>query len=313
MAFFRSIGVFAVLGALFSLSSCSMLGLGGKEENPDADKGDPTGGFADYLAKGGSTDATTYNVTTPEDLARIDNGAEGEVYFTDPDNPEAEVEGITEAFESKHTGHRWLTNSVQATREARLDGLPLLVWFHNSTLSPDSKNVARGLLETQEFIDWTDGKAICLCLDAGRGLKDSSASGQVATNYHKVNRMRGMYGLKSYPAFVVMSAHGKPALTIDGFDGYIGELERNLKDGIGKAAASYDLYKEELKAKGFRDWRSRDGSRTIFAKLTRFDQKQDMIYLKDAGGKQYRVHESKFHDDDVDYIEYNLRTGGPKY
>ena len=53
-----------------------------------------------------------------EELEKIDNGAEGEVYFTDPDNPDAEIAGITAAFEARRNGNGWLDNYGTATRLA---------------------------------------------------------------------------------------------------------------------------------------------------------------------------------------------------
>lgn len=68
--------------------------------------------------------ATSYNVNTSEELAKIDNGAEGEVYFTDPDNPDKEIEGITAAFESTRSGNAWMTDYGRALRFARREGRP---------------------------------------------------------------------------------------------------------------------------------------------------------------------------------------------
>ncbi len=290
-----------------------MLGLSSKDVAEEDKPKDNTGGYADYIANGGNVDATTYDVSTPEDLAKIDNGAEGEVYFTDPDAPEEEITEITEAFENRRTGQHWYTNSAQASRIARLRGLPLLVWFHDSTLSPKSKLLGRELLQSPDFIQWSADRAICLCLDAGKGMNDVQASSSATSSSRKIGRMAQSYGLKRKPAFVVVSPQGKVMTRIDGFDGYAGELETNLKEGVKQAAQSYEDNKDTLKSKGYRDWRSADGKRVIFAKITRFDQKNDILYLKNAAGRQYKVHESKFHDADVDYIEYNLRDGGPKY
>lgn len=290
-----------------------MLGLSSDEEVSEDKTKDQTGGYADYIAQGGNVDATTYDVSTPEDLAKIDNGAEGEVYFTDPDAPEEEITEISEAFENRRTGQHWFTNSAQASRIARLRGLPMLVWFHDSTLSPKSKLLGRELLQSPDFLDWSKDRAVCLCLDAGKGMNDVHASSSDSSKSRKIARMQQSYGLKRKPAFVVVSPQGKVVTLIDGFDGYAAALETNLKDGIEQAAKSYEDYKDGLRAKGFRDWHSADGKRVIFAKITRFDQKRDILYLKNAAGRQYKVHESKFHDLDVDYIENNLRDGGPKY
>lgn len=301
------------LVSLLSLSSCSFFGLGGDAAADDKKKGDPTGGYADYIAGGGSVDGTTYNVTSAEELERIDNEADGEVFFTDPDAPEAEVTGITEAFENKRSRKDWYTNPSQASRLARLEGLPLLVWFHDSVLNPQSKALGRKLLQSPEFLEWSESHAICLCLDAGKGMGDVQVSSDASNNYRNINKMQQSYGLKKKPSFVVISPQGKVITLIDGYDGYTGDIERQIKEGVEQASKSYAAYKVGLKKKGFRDWYSADGERAIFAKLTRFDQNRDILYLKDAAGKQYKVHESKFHNDDVDYIENHLRDGGPKY
>ena len=80
------------------LASCSLLQQEEKvEETPvprPEDLNNPRMGFEEPsipgmnpLLTGGAVDpnAQSYNVSTSEELEQIDNGAEGEVYFTDPD------------------------------------------------------------------------------------------------------------------------------------------------------------------------------------------------------------------------------------
>lgn len=304
------------LSASLLLGSCSLF-----DSTPDAPATPATPATPDsaaaaydaYVAAGGSVDARTFNVNSPEDLARIDNGVEGEVFFTNPDDPDQEIAGITEAFENKRTGQRWIPNYVQGLRFSRRKGLSVIIWFHDSSISPKSKLVGRELLNTPQFLDWCKDRVICICLDAGSGMTDLQGDSKSNDNFRNIASIQRRYNLKKKPSFVVMSANGKIVKTIDGYDDYIGGLESDLKSSIEAADKIYAQYLKELSAKGFREWRSKDGQKTLFAKLTRFDDKNDMLYLKEHTGRQIKIHESEFHNSDVDYIENNIRKGGPKY
>ena len=296
------------------LASCSMLQPQKKEQEPDVprpeDMNKPRMGFEDPampgmnpLLTGGATDpnAQSYNVTTSEELEKIDNGAEGEVYFTDPDNPDAEIEGITAAFEARRNGNGWLDSYATATRFAHRECRPLIIWFHDSVIAPKSALLGETLLETPEFNEWCRDRVVRLKLDSGASIDDRTRD---SAKYSRaaIERLARRYGLKRRPALAVVSPRGKFVMGVDGYNDFTQQVESLLKEGVVIAEKEMDEYRQKLSAKGYRTWTSGTGKETLFARLQRFDEEHQMVYLKEYGGKISRTRLHRFCKEDRDFI-----------
>ena len=255
------------------------------------------------LLTGGAVDpnAQSYNVSTSEELEKIDNGAEGEVYFTDPDNPDAEIEGITAAFEAKRNGNGWLDNYAKATRLAHRECRPLIIWFHDSVVAPKSSLLGEALLETPEFNEWCRDRVVRLKLDSGASLDDRTRS-TAKYSRETITRMARRYGLTRRPALAVVSPRGKFVIGVDGYNDFTQQVEATLKEGVILAEKEMDEHREKLTAKGYRTWSSATGNITTFALLQRFDEEHQMVYLKEYGGKISRTKLHRFCKEDRDFI-----------
>ena len=305
-----------VLGCLgvSLLASCSMLQQQKKEQEPDVprpeDMNKPRMGFEDPampgmnpLLTGGATDpnAQSYNVTTSEELEKIDNGAEGVVYFTDPDNPDAEIEGITAAFEARRNGNGWLESYATATRFAHRECRPMIIWFHDSVIAPKSALLGEELLDTPAFNEWCRDRVVRLKLDSGASIDDRTRS-SAKYSRQAIDRLARRYGLKRRPALAVVSPRGQFIIGVDGYNDFIQQISTTLKEGVVTAEKEMDEYKEKLAAKGYRTWCSATGNLTLFARLQRFDEENQMVYLKEYGGKISRTKLRRFCKEDRDYI-----------
>lgn len=258
------------------------------------------------MPNAGDPNAAYANVSSSAELEKFDNGAEGELIWTDPDHPDAEIPGLTAAFESRRKGNGWLANFGRACRLSRREGRPLIIWFHDSAISPKSKTLGVQLLETPGFNEWCKDRVVRVKLDAGAGA-NQAGGGKSRYSMQSINNMQRRYGLSRKPALAVVSPRGKIVARIDGFDGYLAEVEQTLKDGVAEAERNYAAYKEELRSRGFRDWRSRKGDATVFAKLQRFDEKNNIVYLKESGGRVTRTRLERFCADDVDFLDEQAR------
>ena len=254
------------------------------------------------LANKGDINAVNLNVSTSEELEKIDNGSSEELIWTDPDNPNADIPGLTDAFENKHQGSGWQSSFTHAAKLARQQELPLLVWFHDSVLSPKSKELGDDYLNTKEFDDWSRGKIIRLRLDSGASLNDSTAD-SAPYSFHKINALKKSYGLREKPAVAVVSPNGKITARIDGYDGYLPDFAKELWEGVQRAEKEYKSYKENLRARGYRDWRSQRGDKSIFAKLMRVDDEKGLVYLKESGGRVSRTKLKNLSQEDVAFLD----------
>lgn len=298
------------------LASCSVLQQQNEEEQDEKiprpeDEGKPKMGWEDPvmpgmnpLLTGGAVDpnAQSYNVSTSEELEKIDNGAEGEVFFTDPDNPDAEIEGITAAFEAKRHGNGWLESYATATRLANRECRPLIIWFHDSVVAPKSALLGEELLDTPEFNEWCRDRVVRLKLDSGASIDDRTRS-TAKYSRNAIERLARRYGLRKRPALAVVSPRGQFVVGIDGYNDFIQQIEVLLKEGVVNAEKEMDEYREKLSSKGYRTWSTTTGKVTLFARLQRYDEEHQMLYLKEYGGRITRVKLRRLCNDDRDFVQ----------
>ncbi len=259
------------------------------------------------LLNRGASDAVNYNVQTSEELAKIDNGAEGEVYFTNPDDPEAEIAGITAAFENRRHGNGWMDNYGRGVRLARRENRPVIIWFHDSVTSPKSRILGTQLLETAEFSEWCRDRVVRIKLDSGAAI-DERTSGSSRYSMRSINGMASRFGITRKPGLVVISSNGKVTTTIDGFDGFLAGVELELKAGVAEAEKEFDNLKKTLEGRGYRTWRAARGNGSIFARLQRFDEARNVLYLREYGGRISRTPLARFSQADIDYVDTHARA-----
>ena len=254
------------------------------------------------LANKGDINAVNINVSSSEELEKIDNGSDEELIWTTPDDPDAEIPGLAEAFENKIHGNGWQSSFARAAQLARRQEMPLVVWFHDSVLSPKSKELGEDYLNTKEFDSWSRDRVVRLRLDSGASLNDSTAD-SAPYSYHKINSLKKSYGLKEKPAVAVISANGKIMARIDGYDGDVGYFVKELHEGVQKAEQEYRKHISSLRERGYRDWRSRNGAKSVFAKVMRVDDEKKIIFLKENGGRVTRTRFSSLSQEDLDYLD----------
>ncbi len=302
--------LYALLFAGLTLSSCSLFTSKSEEKkenkpafNPNAPPAEEPSIDDIAMGRQGPQGKQNLTVSTPEELAKIDNQADGPVYFTDPDNPNAEIEGITEAFEGARERARWISKLSTGMRLARQQNLPALLWFHDSMLSPKSKSMARELFETPDFLAWMKGRVIGIRLDSSEGFDDngfktsSEAAGQSALS------LRRRYGVKKIPGFIVISAEGKIVSRIDASDGFLASANKGIREGVEQAHKLHQFHLDTLRDKGYRNWSNARGTVTIFAKLRKFDRSKDIVYLVEHTGKRRKVKLFDFSAKDIEYLD----------
>lgn len=253
------------------------------------------------LANKGDLNAVNYSVGSSEELEKIDNGTEEELIWTNPDDPDADIPGLAEAFENKRLGNGWLIDMNQAVRLARRQERPLIVWFHDSVISPKSKELAQEYLDTKEFDAWCRDRVVRVRLDSGASLDDST-SHQAKYSFRRINALQKRYGLKKKPSLAVITPSGKIVQRLDGYDGFLATFVQELKAGVISAEREYKNYKQQYVDMGYREWHQRRGDHTVFAKVMRLDEQHDVVYLKEPGGRVSRTKLAAFREDEELYL-----------
>ncbi len=259
------------------------------------------------LLNRGDSDSVNYNVQTSEELEKIDNGAEGEVYFTNPDNPDEEIAGITAAFENLRHGNGWLSDYGRGVRMARRESRPLIIWFHDSVISPKSRALGAQLLETTEFNEWCKNRVVRVKIDSGVAIDDRKR-GSSRYSLDSINRMARRLGVSERPALVVVAPTGKVTARIDGFDGFLASVDIEIRAGVQAAEKEYAEYQKKLETRGYRTWHAARGTRTVFARLQRFDEAKGMVYLREAGGRVSHTPLERFSKEDIAFVDAQARA-----
>ncbi len=254
------------------------------------------------LPNGGDPNAVNYNVSSAEELEKIDNGAEGEVYFTDPDNPDADIAGITEAFESKRHGNGWMGDYIAARRFARQEGRPLLIWFHDSVLSPRSGELGEHLLDSPAFNAWCKDRVVRLKFDSGIAIDDKTRD-NARYSIDTIRRYARQYGLTKRPSLAIVSPRGDLVMGIDGYTGFLQETESQIKEGIHRCELEIQEDRAKLEAKGYREWHAAKNDAKVFAKIQRLDDEHGRVYLKKDGGRVSRTKIANLCQEDQAFIE----------
>ena len=266
------------------------------------------------LANKGDINAVNVSVHSSEELESIDNGSQEELIWTNPDDPNAEIPGLTQAFENKRLGYGWQADMGRAIQLARREEKPLLIWFHDSQTSPKSNALGSEYLTTKEFDDWSHDRIVRLRLDSGASQGDD-ALGKARYSSQAINALQRRYGLKKKPSFAVITPSGKIAARIDGFDGFLSGFVQELRAGVEQAQREYKQYKQGMRERGYREWHARRGDKVVFAKLMRYDADKQIVYLKEPGGRVTSTKLASFSTDDVEYLLSLPSTGknGPRH
>ncbi len=304
--------------AVFALSSCSLLYQRTESEETVIDQERGANG-AGELTQGEPAEnplnpsrgvGTNFHVNNEEELLRIDNGADGEVYFTDPNNPDKDIEGITAAFERNLSNERWFTNYRKARQAAAQERKPLIIWFHDSVASPKSNKLRASLLETPYFEDWAAKNAIRVCLDSS--LKQSgNAAGKKVYSMNVINGFAAQCGVRRRPAVVVAAADGYIVGRIDGCNpDELNVVDSEIRRYVEEAKTHFAAYQQKLEAKGFRMWKGRTlNSPTLLARMQKYDREEGIVYLTEFTGRVHQTRYNRLSQSDRDWIDAQIGGG----
>ena len=230
--------------------------------------------------------ATHLTATTQEEMTRADSGA---VYYTDAHDPDAPIPGLEEAFAQRKENERWIQSYPTALREAQSTGKPILIWFHHSVGSPPSKKLGAELLHTKEFEDWAKRNVVRVCYDQAEKFESEPVYRKRQKMLEYVKKAPSLFGVRGTPVLLVMSPDGSKVDTLRGY--YTGQNAHyfdQIKNRVKLAKQQYEEFKKTLIPKGYRVWTGVNGN-TVFAKLSRYSEKTQTLWLQELDGHQSRT------------------------
>ena len=184
---------------------------------------------------------------------------------------------------------RWIQSYPTALREAQSSGKPILIWFHHSVGSPPSKKLGTELLHTKEFEDWAKKNVVRVCYDQAEKFESEPVYRKRQKMLEYVKKAPSLFGVRGTPVLLVMSPDGSKVDTLRGY--YTGQNALyfdQIKNSVKLAKQQYEEFKKTLIPKGYRVWTGVNGN-TVFAKLSRYSEKTQTLWLQELDGHQSRT------------------------
>lgn len=303
-----------MLGAL-SLISCAQLGgvIGGGKKKLDEKK--PLTGLDAYQKAGGRVTGAGGSPTGAGTSATVSPTTAGITRDEDivwaPENPEEAIGGGLEELWKKPENTSWHISYIEAMRQARESGKPILVWFTDSARSPLCRALSNELFSNSGFDSWAAKRLVRLRVDdVIRGSTKGEGEWTKKRNY--IDQLKKKYKVHGHPTVIVLSPSGGPISQYRGYkkgsaDNYWGKI----KGSVNKAEDDYGAWREKLEKRGYRMWTSRQGRKT-FAKLYQYNSGK--VTLVDPDGKSGTTSFNKLSDADQTWItqekqRYDQRRG----
>ena len=295
--------------SILSLVSCAQVGelIGGKKK-PTVDGEKPLTGLEAYQRAGGrisdgsgleagvsstaNISPTTVGITRNEDIVWA------------PEDPDEEISGGLEELWDKPENTSWHVSHVEAMRQARESGKPVLVWFTNSARSPLCRALSDELFSNSGFDAWARKRVVRLRIDdVIRGVRKGENDWTKKQNY--IEKLKKRYRVHGHPTVLILSPSGS---TVEQYRGYKkGDPDYywgRIKATVNKAEDDYGAWREKLEKRGYRMWTNRQGRKT-FAKLHRFNGGN--VSLIDPDGKRGTTSFNKLSDADQTWITQEKR------
>lgn len=235
--------------------------------------------------------------SSPEELMNMVDV--GDLVFTDPDNPYADIKELDEAFSTqKERAKQWRQNYYEALRDARRSGKPILIWFHDSKYSPPSQQLSGEVLKNSNFEPWAKDNLICLCYDKSGDYRPSAKEIRTGSeSVDSVQNRRKEYVKKAFEHFGVRGAPGVIILAPDGtrissWHGYVSgnsqHVVERIRHDVSLANKQFETLKERLEKSGFRYWTGKNDTK-IFASFVRYIPKTKTVWFKEFDGSQFKA------------------------
>lgn len=292
--------------AACAMASCVKPGMGGKSEPAGTTRGSGGTGIPPQLrAKGADPGIPVVaGGNAPRPPAVLDLTPEDEIFFTDPDNPEAKLPELSTLLAAPKRGP-WEESETLSKQRAAREGKPLLIWFTDSARSPMCKALAQELFSTPDFEKWASEKLIRLRVDAqvrenDRDLSLGEKESRLVEIKNYVARMKKTYKALGYPTVILLNPSGEVIGRYRGFKR--GEAEYfwgQLKHGVDVSANAYQIWRADLEKKGYREWQDRK-DRKVFAKLTGYANAT--LTLIEPDGTRSQTQEKLLSDKDRAWI-----------
>jgi thioredoxin-related protein len=281
--------IVGIIGVLLSgvLFSCSPWGKSEESE-------DPMAGMDAYKKAGGRVAGFEAETALPTGSVATVSLSSGEGITSEddivwaPEDDNVPMPGGLEDFWKHAENKSWNISYVEATKQARRTGKPLMIWFTDSSRSALCRMLSDDLFSTGTFDRWAAKRLVRLRMDETIKVENREKmnigkyNDLVIRRRNYILKLKKRYKVSGYPTVLILSPGGKVVARYRGYkknssDYYWGRMKHDVE----KAEEDYGAWREKMEKRGYRMWTSRDGRQT-FAKLYRF--KPGKVTLIDPDG-----------------------------
>ena len=244
--------------------------------------------------------------------APINIPLESELYFTDPDNPDALLPELSAVLGAPSRGP-WEESETIAKQRAAREGKPILIWFTDSARSPMCRALSDELFSTDPFEEWASQKLVRLRVDSNYVVTDPKLSmddryDREADLRNYATAMKKRYKVLGQPFLILIAPDGAVLGRYRGYKRGNADFTWGLlKHGEAVFAGQREQWRKDLEDKGYREWQDRRGRRT-FAKLASYHEGNLILIQPD--GTRARTTEGQLSDDDRSWIAEQKKLRG---
>ncbi len=290
-----------VITSGFGLLSCSPSGADPKPVNKDPY------GLEAYQRAGGRVAGAGGGFTTRVSGLSADpiGGLRGEGITPEedivwaPEDPDEAIGSGMEQLWKKPENKKWHQSYIEATRQSRQTGKPLLIWFTDSMRSPICPQLNEEVLSTNDFEEWASEHIVRLMIDENISSQERiTDSGARKISY--IKKLIKRYGVQGSPTVVLLKPGGEVYANYRGYKkGDADYYTARIKQAVVMIEKGHEEWRKKYEKRGYRLWTSQDGRKT-FAKLYRYHA--DSVTLIDPDGKRGKTAFKNLSDADQAWI-----------
>jgi len=225
---------------------------------------------------------------------------EDQIYWAPEDPDEAfdpEIEAKWHSRKDKSAGG-WQRNFVQVVRESRVESKPIMLWFADTSSNNISTRLSDELFAKPKFQKWATENFVMMIVDKAPNIDDNQKTRQRKKVYYE--KIKKRYRVLAHPEVLILTPHGEVQERYRGYKTGNSVLYwGRLKQGLQVADRDYYDYRNEMEAKGYRNWEGANGAK-VFAKLYKF--KGTSVQLIEADGRRLNFDVTKLSGPDQKWI-----------
>lgn len=232
--------------------------------------------------------------------------SEEDIRWTDPDNPDAPLEGLEETLaQAKGQSAGWEVSYTEATRRAVREGMPLLIWFTDTQRSPLCRSLSAEVFSAAAFEAFAQEHFVRLRIDfnvQGDDEDDRLRKKEYLATLKKRYKVNGL------PTVLVMAPDGTVTGSYKGYSRGEGEFYfGRIRNATRTAEEQLVKWRASMEKKGYRVWKTRK-DKQVFAKLLSYSKGK--LIMVEPSGKRLEAKEKQLSDEDQEWIRAELAKRG---